>query len=99
MLPVFKIVFSLVIGILISFQGNAITKFDEGIDYKVFKKQNDFTKSKPIEVIEFFMFGCPHCKSFYPKLTSWADRQDPLVDFKKYHVPFRELNHQRMFFS
>jgi thiol:disulfide interchange protein DsbA len=77
----------------------ALEKYDEGIDYKKIGINHKFKKTKKIEVTEFFWFGCPHCKSFYPYLKKWAENKPKYVKYIKYHVPFREINHQRLYFT
>ncbi|OUV03394.1 MAG: hypothetical protein CBC42_02750 [Betaproteobacteria bacterium TMED82] len=77
----------------------AMSAYDEGIDYEIISDKHAFADTRKIEVIEFFWFGCPHCKNFYPSLSRWADQLDDEVEFRKYHVPFREINHQKLFFT
>ncbi len=73
--------------------------FDEGIDYKKITNTSKSNSGEKIEVIEFFWFGCPHCKSFYPSLKKWAENKPSYVKFTKFHVPFRDINHQRLYFT
>ena len=74
-------------------------KFDEGIDYKKIGSSQKSNTSGKIEVIEFFWFGCPHCKNFYPALKKWAENKPSYVKYTKLHVPFRDINHQRLYFT
>lgn len=56
----------------------------------------DFTPVKPfqpgpngkIEVIEFFSYGCPHCRDFNPVLHQWAERQSGDVVLRRVPVSF-----------
>lgn len=41
-----------------------------------------------IEVLEFFSYGCNHCREFNPMVTAWAARQSKDVVFKKAPVSF-----------
>lgn len=36
-----------------------------------------------IEVIEFFHYGCPHCRNFYPLVRDWRTRLPEDVAFRK----------------
>ena len=74
-------------------------RFDEGIDYKRLDKNHRYKKTKKIEVVEFFGLFCPHCRKFNPAITDWSKNAPENVIFKKLHVPFRELAHQRLYFT
>ncbi|MDR3352077.1 MAG: thiol:disulfide interchange protein DsbA/DsbL [Zoogloeaceae bacterium] len=39
-----------------------------------------------IEVLEFFSYGCPHCKEFHPILKRWLARQPASVAFRRVPV-------------
>ena len=73
--------------------------YDEGIDYKRIYSDNKYKKTKKIEVVEFFGLFCPHCRNFSPVIQKWADNLPVDVEFKKLHVPFREITHQRLYFT
>ncbi len=73
--------------------------FDEGIDYRVLRQPVATASPDKIEVLEFFWYGCPHCKSFEGPLASWKASLAKDVVFRKVHVPFREETHQRLFYS
>lgn len=44
----------------------------------------------PIEVIEFFMWTCPHCMQFEPHLQKWLARKPADVTFSKVPAPFNQ---------
>ena len=73
--------------------------YDEGIDYKRIYSENNYKKTKKIEVVEFFGLFCPHCRNFSPVINKWAEKLPENVEFKKLHVPFREITHQRLYFT
>ena len=73
--------------------------YDEGIDYKRVDVNNKFKETEKIEVIEFFGLFCPHCRNFSPVIRKWATNLPKNVEFKKLHVPFREVSHQQLFFT
>lgn len=74
-------------------------QFDEGIDYKVIDAEISKSNKNSMEVIEFFGYFCPHCKSFAPSLKKWEKSLPENITFKQLHVPFRDINHQRLFFT
>ena len=73
--------------------------YDEGIDYKRIYSENKYKKTKKVEVVEFFGLFCPHCRNFSPVMQQWAKKLPANVEFKKLHVPFREISHQRLYFT
>jgi thiol:disulfide interchange protein DsbA len=42
---------------------------------------------KKVEVIEFFMYHCPHCNAFEPSLEQWVKKQGDNIVFKRVHMP------------
>ncbi|WP_229487754.1 thiol:disulfide interchange protein DsbA/DsbL [Pseudoduganella lutea] len=40
---------------------------------------------KKVEVIEFFMYTCPHCYSLDPLLEEWVKKQGDRIVFKRMH--------------
>ena len=42
---------------------------------------------KKVEVIEFFMYHCPHCNVLEPELEAWVKRQGDNISFKRIHFP------------
>ncbi|BBE10370.1 Thiol:disulfide interchange protein [Mycoavidus cysteinexigens] len=60
-----------------------------GKHYKVLKTpQAVSVPAGKIEVIEFFWYGCPHCKDFDPLIEAWASKQGPDVVFKRVPIAF-----------
>jgi thiol:disulfide interchange protein DsbA len=41
-----------------------------------------------IEVLEFFSYGCPHCKDFHPLVMAWAPKLPPDAAFRRVPVSF-----------
>ena len=74
-------------------------QFDEGIDYRVINVKKTKPNTGNIEVIEFFGYFCPHCKNFSPALKKWEKSLPKNIKFTQLHVPFRDINHQRLFFA
>ena len=44
----------------------------EGTDYEVIENADRPRQKGPIEVVEFFSYGCIHCKNFDPEFDAWA---------------------------
>ncbi len=42
---------------------------------------------KKVEVIEFFMYQCPHCHVLDPYLNAWVKKQGDNIVFKRIHYP------------
>ncbi len=56
----------------------------------------------PIDVIEFFWYGCQHCNAFEPSLEAWAKKLPADVQLRRVPVAFREAPftaHQKMYFA
>lgn len=50
------------------------------------------TTGKKVEVIEFFMYHCPHCNALEPSLEQWVKKQGGNIQFKRVHLPFSGAN-------
>jgi thiol:disulfide interchange protein DsbA len=60
-----------------------------GVDYTMLATpQPAQSVGKKIEVIEFFMYHCPHCNALEPTLEQWVKKQDGNIIFKRIHMPF-----------
>jgi len=61
-------------------EGEHYTKIDAGVRTR---------PGDPIEVIEFFSYGCVHCKNFDPLIEEWQSAQSPNeVSFRRQPVAF-----------
>lgn len=64
-----------------------------GVDYMTLAQpQPTQPVGKKVEVIEFFMYHCPHCYSLEPSLAQWVKKQGDNINFKRIHMPFRGPN-------
>lgn len=45
------------------------------------------TNGKKVEVIEFFMYHCPHCNAVEPYVAEWVKKQGDNIAFKRVHMP------------
>jgi len=43
---------------------------------------------KKVEVVEFFMYHCPHCNAFEPELERWVKQQGDKIVFRRVHIPY-----------
>jgi len=57
----------------------------EGVDYDLIKPTPPVGSGDQVEVIEFFMYTCPHCKNLDPALQEWRARLPENVKFE--HMP------------
>ena len=73
----------------------------EGVHYKVLPQKLETPAGKPVEVIEFFAYYCPHCNVFEPLLAEWVKKQGDNIVFKRVHVAggARVLPQQRLFYA
>jgi thiol:disulfide interchange protein DsbA len=49
-------------------------------------------QGKKVEVIEFFMYHCPHCNALEPSFAQWVKKQGDNVVVKRIHLPFSGAN-------
>lgn len=62
----------------------------QGVEYTVLAQpQPSSTVGKKVEVIEFFMYHCPHCQALEPTIEQWVKKQDGNIIFKRIHMPFQ----------
>lgn len=55
--------------------------YEEGTHYVRIEPQPAATQGDRVEVAEFFMFTCPHCRDFEPYIESWIKNKPANVDF------------------
>ncbi|MGZ5198958.1 MAG: thiol:disulfide interchange protein DsbA/DsbL [Telluria sp.] len=62
----------------------------QGVEYTMLAQpQPSQTAGKKVEVIEFFMYHCPHCHALEPVLEQWVKKQDGNIIFKRIHMPYQ----------
>ncbi len=74
---------------MIAFKGFAET-FVEGKDYITLNQPSSADKSQPVQVMEFFSYGCPWCARLDPELNKWATQKGTLVSLQKTPVIFNK---------
>jgi thiol:disulfide interchange protein DsbA len=60
----------------------------EGQNYTRLKNPLPVDSGKKIEVLEFFSYGCPHCRDLDPELQRWQKTLPSDVEFKRVPIDF-----------
>lgn len=81
-------IFSLFL-LLAFFPFMAMAEFEEGHEYRVLYNQPPVEKGAPLEVVEFFWYGCIHCYNFETELNNWIKNKPADVKFTKIPAIFR----------
>ena len=73
----------------------------EGRDYSLIQPPQPPANATKIEVCEFFSYACPHCSSFEPMISPWAQSLPADVAFRRIPVTFlfNAENFQRTYFA
>ena len=61
-----------------------------GKDYQTITPPQPTPPGKPIEVLEFFWYACPHCYQLQPSLQEWLKRKPADVAFRSQPAAFDE---------
>ncbi len=72
-----------------SFTAGAQEQLAEGKDFLRLKQPQAVESGAKIEVIEFFSYGCPHCKDLEEYLGPWTKKVPADVSFKRVPVVFQ----------
>lgn len=81
----FRFLLSLLFACLLSAPAWAI---DEGIEYTVLANPQPTETGDKIEVLEVFMYSCPHCFHLEPTLAKWRETQPANVSFRRMPAVF-----------
>ncbi|MEM7000384.1 MAG: thiol:disulfide interchange protein DsbA/DsbL [Pseudomonadota bacterium] len=60
-------------------------------DYREVTSPKPRRKGSPVEVVEYFSYGCIHCKNFEPVIVSWAEDQGDAVAFSRVPAMFSPI--------
>ena len=73
----------------------------EGREYVLVQQPQAVAVAGKTEVIEFFGYWCPHCRSLEPTLEAWAQRLPADVNFRRVPVAWRpgQEPYQRLYFA
>jgi thiol:disulfide interchange protein DsbA len=63
----------LALSLIMAIAPAAAQQFQEGRHYRVLSNPVATTTGDRIEVREFFSYGCPHCKTFQPRIAQFAE--------------------------
>ena len=66
----------------------AAAQFVAGKDYHLLKQPQPTGSGKNVEVLEFFYYGCPHCRNLQGPLESWLKRKPADVEFRRQPTVF-----------
>ena len=80
-----RFLLSLLFGCLLSAQAWAL---DEGIDFTILPNPQPTETGDKIEVLEVFMYSCPHCFHLEPTLAKWRETQPANVAFRRMPAVF-----------
>lgn len=75
--------------------------FEEGIDYTKLTNPQAPESGEKIEVLEVFMYSCPHCFYLEPPLKEWLKTKPEQVRFKRMPAIFsdRVIPHARAYYA
>jgi protein dithiol oxidoreductase (disulfide-forming) len=80
-----RFLLSILCGCLLSAQAWAL---DEGIEYTVLSNPQPTETGDKIEVLEVFMYTCPHCFHLEPTLEKWRETKPANVEFRRMPAVF-----------
>jgi len=66
----------------------AAAQFIAGKDYHLLKQPQPTASAKNVEILEFFYYGCPHCRNLQGPLESWLKRKPADVEFRRQPTVF-----------
>ncbi len=74
---------------------------EEGFEYQVVPAPVAPSPDTRPEVVEFFWYGCPHCRAFEPLINAWRRKLAHGVAFRKVHAALGPnwVAHQQMYFA
>lgn len=63
----------------------------EGVDWKTINTPvRTEASGKKVEVVEFFMFTCPHCHALEPRISAWVKQNADKIHFRRIHFARNE---------
>lgn len=84
-------------GLMLAAQAYA---FDEGIDYARLKQAQPTETGDQVEVLEIFMYSCPHCRNLDPALATWLKTLPEGAEFRRMPATGgRWIPHARAFYA
>lgn len=71
--------------LMASAAGASAAEPKNGVDYITLDTPRPDT-GKKVEVLEFFMYSCPHCFALEPQLAQWVKKQGDKIVFRRVHM-------------
>ncbi len=68
----------------------AQAQLSAGKDYQLITPPQPVPPGKTVEVIEFFLYGCPHCSHLQPSLHAWLKKKPADIAFRSQPAAFSE---------
>ena len=65
--------------------GASAAEFKNGVDFNTVDAARPDT-GKKVEVLEVFMYHCPHCNALDPNLADWVKKQGDKIVFRRMHM-------------
>ena len=81
---------ALLIAVVGIFYGTAVDvsgEIAEDSHYSLIEGTPD-TRARTVEVVEFFSYGCVHCRNFDPMLEEWKETLPEGATFRRAHIGF-----------
>ena len=86
----FVALFVVVVAVVGIIYGTAVDVGGEATEdshYRVVEGAGE-SRARTVEVVEFFSYGCVHCRDFDPMLEAWEDTLPEGASFRRAHVGF-----------
>lgn len=66
--------------------GASAADFQNGVDFSTLDTPVRPDTGKKVEVLEVFMYHCPHCNALDPALADWVKKQGDKIVFRRLHM-------------
>ncbi len=66
--------------------GASAADFQNGVDFTTLDTPVRPDTGKKVEVLEVFMYHCPHCNALDPALADWVKKQGDKIVFRRMHM-------------
>lgn len=76
------------VGLILLSAAISAKPYEEGVQYVPIKPAPAVGTGDQVEVVEFFWYGCPHCRDFEPAIMKWAGGVSDNVSFSQMPVMF-----------
>ncbi|MCE3263783.1 MAG: disulfide bond formation protein DsbA [Pseudoduganella sp.] len=77
--------------LMLTAAGASAAEPKEGVDWKTLDTPvRTEAPGKKIEVVEFFMYTCPHCHALEPRISAWVKQNAEKVHFRRIHFARNE---------